>query len=317
MATYGDMSIDEFKSRYLDAAHDWLIYLPFKMEVLRRLGVIANVALVPLADNACAGTVDVPASRSGSPKHFRGRTLPDGWISLDKRVAPGMLRSDGDDPYIRLAWRFSAFPCDPITGETLLNRCPSCSANLNWDTKKIESCHQCRFDLRNAPPSFADTQVLQDVRAIAGAIGLIDGVKAGPIDLPAPLGDLDLEQQLSVLQWCARLRGAVERTGTSGGPATAHMGLKIARAWPAPLLEVADLLLRQYDAGQREQYPILVEMLDGVSPHTLRDLMIEQASEAMSAAWFAVRDRYASTWRGKPRPEYMDLTAFRIRDRTN
>lgn len=314
MAAYGGMPLEEFVSTYLNASAGWLIYLPFKMAVIRRLAAMASVNLEHLAANACAGTIEAPVFDSGRPRHFRGQTLPLDWISLHKRVAPGMLRLDGDDPYIRLAWRFAALPCDPTTGEMLLSRCPSCAGRLGWETTKVGICHRCRFDVRTCAPTFADTQVLADVRAIAGALGLIDEIEAGPMKLPEPLGDLNLEQQLSMLQWCARLGGLLEGTALTGGVATAYAGIKIARAWPKPLREAADLLIRQLDEYQRNPLEALTEMLKDVKPPELEASMIEQAADAISDAMFAIRHS-SDAWKSRPRPQYLDLATFRISDR--
>jgi hypothetical protein len=64
---------------------------------------------------------------------FLGRKLPREWFSpQDRRLAPGVLRADGDDPWIRNEWQIRALPCDLETGEIVIERCVNCGELLTW-----------------------------------------------------------------------------------------------------------------------------------------------------------------------------------------
>lgn len=64
---------------------------------------------------------------AGCGFHIYQRQVPSDWLSINvRRLAPGSLVSDGDEPFHRLAWQLLPLDCDPSTGEVLIDCCPRC-----------------------------------------------------------------------------------------------------------------------------------------------------------------------------------------------
>jgi hypothetical protein len=80
------------------------------------------------------------------------REVPVDWVSFAvRRLAPGVLRDDGDTPFHRLSWQLTSLDCDVATGEALVQRCPRCGLLLSWSkTKTVVSCGCC-LQVRHSP----------------------------------------------------------------------------------------------------------------------------------------------------------------------
>ena len=265
MARYGGMSVSDFRVKYLarkpglDVAYDPV--------AIHRLSVIA-------------GQLHVLLNNPVRPNRDRAEQTP--W----KRVAPAILASDGTEPYARRAWSFRAFPCDLETGEVLLKHCPHCRNVLRWDAERIEICDTCRFDLRGHPPTYWPEREVADMRTLAQGMGygLLRDVRDAPIDLPAPFDVLTPDEKLEALAWCAQLGGLIDRSGTAGSQRTAYLGLPIARSWPYPLHQIADLLTRQVKADFYGAIGVLLHHIRHKLPPSLNDAVVLEATKALDAA---------------------------------
>ncbi|MET3897168.1 hypothetical protein ABIB57_001105 [Devosia sp. UYZn731] len=268
MARYGGMSVSDFRVKYL--ARKPGLDVAYDPRAIRRLSVIAGHDLDALLANSLL------------PRPDRATAEQTPW----KRVAPGMLASDGAEPYARRAWSFRAFPCDLDTSEVLLKHCPRCRSVLRWDAVRIEICATCGFDLRNHPPSYWPSHEVADMRTIARGMGygLLGAVPDAPIELPAPFDVLTPDEKLEALAWCAQLRGLIDRSGTEGSQKTAYLGLPIARSWPDPLHQIADLLTRQVKADFYGAFGTLLHHIRHKRPCSLNDAVVLEASKALDIA---------------------------------
>jgi hypothetical protein len=118
---------------------------------VHRLGEAAAIA------EFCGSNKDVVESTmAGNPGDFSRLLIGPFTLAVhqvfqgSRRVAPGVLaddRSNGREPYIRLSWAI-AIPCDPSTGEMLVERCPGCQQNLTWsNVTDLARCGTCRLRL--------------------------------------------------------------------------------------------------------------------------------------------------------------------------
>jgi hypothetical protein len=110
------------------------------------------------------------------------REVPLDWVGFAvRRLAPGVLKDDGDTPYLRLGWQLNALDCDVDTGQVLVERCPRCAAFLRW--AKIESvvnCGECQFDVRQARTKYVPADRFSLARKFYGFM-----LRSGP-SLPEP-----------------------------------------------------------------------------------------------------------------------------------
>jgi hypothetical protein len=90
-----------------------------------------------------------------------------------RRLAPGVLANDrlnGREPYHRLYWAISALPCDPSSGEMLIERCPSCQQILTWsNATDVARCGTCRLRLWAVEPRMPrgdDVEVVEFFRGL-------------------------------------------------------------------------------------------------------------------------------------------------------
>lgn len=271
MARYGGMPVADFMKKYLKARVD----VAFEPQAIRRLAIITGRREDALLAHSVNHRHPVPLTKW---------PMQTPW----KRVAPGMLQADGAEPYARRSWSFEAFPCDLETGEVLLKDCPRCGKALRWLAHRVEACDACGFDLRAHPPKYWPEHELADMRTIARGmkLGLLTSARDAPISLPAPFDGLTPHQTLETLQWCALLRGVIDRSGISGSERTAYLGLPIARSWPAAMHTIADLLTRQMAGGF-----VVVETFFNSVLHTLPPYLSQEIKQQASDIIFNAKKK--------------------------
>ena len=176
---------------------------------------------------------------------FRGTTIKRTWLSERRRVAPGVLSDDGEQPYARITWRFKALPCDVATGEMLIERCPRCLLPLTWgDMTSIYRCQECGFDLRKIERSEASKEMYEAARTIAQMIGLLP---SNGVDLSHPFNVEDVGLRLDLLEWCAAFEGRVRGNWITRSSTNAWRGVEGAQTWPALLERAVSLTQRKYE----------------------------------------------------------------------
>lgn len=227
---------------YLGQSSSLLADVGTQSQILEQVDTIAGYGrefLLSLGWQRCAGKTVV----------FRGVSLPTNWIDEARRVAPGVLAQDGDDPYCRLSWRFPALPFDLESNEVLINRCPSCHRYLTWiNVTSVHRCQACSYDLRLATPMFATAHDVEPANRLASALGFVAGTA---IRYPYPFDTGDHASSMRLLEWAAWFAGLMSLD------LTRHSVVNATReTWPAALELAADLVFRQSRVVGVESYTL-------------------------------------------------------------
>lgn len=158
-----------------------------------------------------------------------------------RRLAPGMLRSDGEKPWIRAHWQVACLPCDPETGETLIHLCPECLATLSWmRVGDLHRCDQCEVDLRDCQPRYASERD-RDLSSLMA--GLLRREPSALERLPSLIAKAPRDEQLDFLSWLGVLRPLVNGVIVPPGPFATFRGLEAAVGFPDTFNRmVADLM---------------------------------------------------------------------------
>jgi hypothetical protein len=166
--------------------------------------------------------------RHGDKTDFMGRLLPVGWFEPQRRrVAPHMLSRDGAEPWLRNTWFIRAVPCDPTTGEMLLDRCPKCHVLLGWtNLEHVWQCDTCGFDLRLARPAYLPSD---DQCAVREVVGFLKGEK---LPLPEPFTELPDADLLKLMGWFAYFNGLPDQMLLTPSAANAVDGYRALKQWP-------------------------------------------------------------------------------------
>jgi len=178
----------------------------------------------------------------GTVTEFLGRRLPQGWLKPEvRRLAPGILCADSDDPWVRNEWQIRALPCDCDTGEMIIERCAKCREGLTWiRTQNVYSCAICGYDQRAAKARYAPADVLarsRDLRAY---------LRGDTADLPAELASLEDYEFLSLICWLTYFVALPDCVLVRPSPHEAVTGFRLAKQWPNSFDKTVDELLTRY-----------------------------------------------------------------------
>lgn len=197
---------------------------------------VSTIASRPgaIAELAALGSFDLERLSGGAWKIYKDRTeflgceFPAGWFDPERRrVAPGVLAADGANARVRNLWLLSAMPCDIVTGEALLDRCPACLNLLGWTKlQHVWSCQICGFDLRSERPRYSPPETFAAANELARYV--IDR----RIGLPPPLDDLPCLDLLKLASWMAYFRGIPERLFLNVTAKNAADGFAQLKRWP-------------------------------------------------------------------------------------
>jgi hypothetical protein len=166
-----------------------------------------------------------------------------------RRIAPGVLRSDGADPWVRRNWLIDCLPCDVETGEVLHHRCP-CGRELDWNRcLSVAHCHNCGLDLRDMPIEFVSAGLLRTARILAA---LIDDRMPAAIASGLP-GDLAGSSSSTLLDLCSLGEG-LERSVHAHPHRPVQVlrigsGMRLVEKWP---ISFDRLILAHLRAHERE-----------------------------------------------------------------
>jgi len=303
MAANGCMTSAEFVRHYLKADIGMFNEGSYQLSALRLLAIMACVDEGSILRNA---VVSLKWSQTGRPAfaaQFRGGLMSGGGSFMKKRVAPSMLKADGAQPYVRVAWRFHTLVADPTTGEVLQSHCPNCLRNLLWRSSKLCICHHCRFDIREAAPVFLAERELVAIRKLARALGLLGTAPTQPLKLPPPFEDLTLDQQLGALAWLAGLRGRMEGTLLTASVSNIYLGLELAENWERTVRQLVALVFRQTAGEPKDIVRDLLRHFDSIPNQQLKATII--AAVAQQAAIVAPDHTFVPTWHRSRVPQYM------------
>jgi hypothetical protein len=204
-----------------------------------------------IAELAALGSFNLEKLSAGAWKIFKDRIeflgceLPAGWFDPERRrVAPGILAADGANARVRNLWLLSAMPCDIITGEAILDRCPACLNLLGWTKlQHVWSCQICGFDLRSERPRYSPPETVAAANELARYV--IDG-RAG---LPPPLNGLPCLDILKLASWMAYFRGIPEHLFLNVTAKGAAEGFAQLKRWPSSFDAIVVKLLGDLAGG--------------------------------------------------------------------
>lgn len=276
MAAKGGMTVQQFVRLYLLGVGRDASDVVFDNAMAKRLATIAGVEQSILLSNSLSDGREKYRSKLAPSPCFRGLKLSPSTIHTRKRVAPGMLASDGVTPYMRLAWRFQILPGDPNTGEALIHRCPSCLKDLLWRSPNLCLCGHCGFDIRAAKPTYLTEADRKSTMDLAGAFGLLDGGEPRSLELPEPFGDRPLLEQIESLAWLSGFRGRVDGTHLTSSASNAYMSLPWAKQWESTLRSAVLIIFRQTAGRPQDILMDLVDYFNRVPIPDLRDKIIDQ-----------------------------------------
>jgi hypothetical protein len=218
--------------------------------------------------------------------HIYQRQVPADWVSIDvRRLAPGALVSDGDDPFHRLAWQLVPLDCDPSTGEVLVDCCPRCHSRLTWtNINRVYTCSVCQFDMRESSPKCLSADRLEAARLLHDFL-----VGAGPT-LPEPFDEADDITSCRAMEWLAYF---VELSiGKSLQPScrNAAMGIASLHQWPHSfddtLIEIVKNSAGLISPSEKRQRRFVAQIIDAIvraGTPLLHDVLLTRATERLGA----------------------------------
>lgn len=234
LAPHGRLTPRELIRYALNMPNRPLARLPASINGIERLAQLGGLQVEELAPNAW---IETPAGY-----RILGREVPESWVETSRRrIAPGALARDGDEPYIRTLWQISALACDPDTGEALRSRCWNCSSGLTWqETRTIYEC-PCGADQREAPVRRVPEDVLVNSQELAGFFGY------GPSPrLPAPFSSLPEPALFHLLGWFGYFSELREGAQLRPSAVNAARGYRAFKRWPASFDAILAATLMDY-----------------------------------------------------------------------
>jgi hypothetical protein len=220
------------------------------------------------------------------------REVPLDWVGFAvRRLAPGVLKDDGDTPFLRLGWQLNALDCDVDTGEVLVERCPRCAAFLRWaKIGSVVNCGECQFDVRQARSKYVPADRLSLARKFYAFM-----LRSGP-SLPEPFDRLDDPTACHAMEWIAYFANSAA-FGKALRPScqNAIAGLEGLYSWPDAfdriLLELNQFRKRGY--GHTKKCAWLVDQINRAGNVELRDILLARAAKVLQApALYVVADQH-------------------------
>jgi hypothetical protein len=219
------------------------------------------------------------------------REVPLDWVGFAvRRLAPGVLKDDGDTPFLRLVWQLNALDCDVDTGEVLVERCPRCAAFLRWaKIGSVVTCGDCQFDVRHARSRYVPADHLSLARKLYAFM-----LRSGP-PLPEPFDRLDDVTACHAMEWIAYFANSAA-FGKALRPScqNAIAGLEDLYSWPDSFDRILVELdqFRKSGYGHKKECACLVDQIDRAGNAALRDILLARAAETLQApALYVVADQ--------------------------
>jgi hypothetical protein len=209
-----------------------------------------------------------------------GRDLPETWLTPHKRrLAPGKLVSDGNEPFHRGPWQLNVFDCDLEGGEKLIDTCPQCGVELSWiNACTIFNCQGCGFDLRHVPATNAQAPELEIARRFFA-------LYCGDFELPSPFDAMDFRSVCYGMEWFAHFRSIWMGQFLTATVQNALFGLEALELWPVSFeIVVRDFFRRDpriasLISSKAEAAPVwaLLQLIDRAQTPELHDALKERA----------------------------------------
>ncbi len=224
LAPCGLVTVAEFLQLGLGLWKKQLAILPERDEAIRRLAQFGGFDFDDLKSRCWR--------RTDRSIFVLDREVPEDWFVTDRRrLAPGRLTEDQDSPWIRMLWQLRALPCDPETGELLIDRC-ECGAALLWaKAETVWGCQECGRDVRTRTPKLAPPETAELAKELAGFFGI--GRRPS---LPEPFDRLSDRAAFAAMSWFGYF--ADLEKFLKPGAANALVGYRALKRWPLPLDQV-------------------------------------------------------------------------------
>jgi hypothetical protein len=233
LAPFGLVTVEQLLTLGLQTKSISVAGLPNNQAALKSLAAIGNLDLEDLLSQAWTST----------EKGFSmfGREMPEDWLRpIKRRLAPGVLRADGDTPYIRSPWQLEVFNCDLETGEYLINRCSNCHRNLQWfKVARLTHCSVCEFDLRNSDVRYVPADDLDAGRSFRKYL-------FGETELPSPFKEMDDLSIFKAMEWFAYFTDLRVGKHLRPVPFNAVRGFPALQKWPRAFDVVVEAFLGDF-----------------------------------------------------------------------
>jgi len=218
LAPHGFVKVSELLSLGLGLGRTHLALLPETDEAVRRLAIFGSYDFDDLKTRCW--------SRTEHGATVYGRGMPPDWLVTERRrLAPARLIEDGDQPWIRILWQIGSLPCDPETGEMLVDRC-DCGEPLWWArTEKVWQCIECGADVRQQSAKYVPSEIWDAARELAAFI--VDGRR--PL-LPKPFDTMPERSLFAAMNWFGYFHD-LEKWLKPAAP-NALTGFRALQQWP-------------------------------------------------------------------------------------
>jgi hypothetical protein len=208
----------------LELGRTHLALLPETDEAVRRLAIFGSYDFDDLKTRCWR--------RTEHGVSVYGRAMPPDWLVTDRRrLAPARLNGDGDQPWIRMLWQIGSLPCDPETGEMLVDRC-DCGEPLWWArTEKVWQCVKCEADVRHQAAKYMPSDIWDAARELAALI--VHGQR--PL-LPKPFDTMPERSLFAAMNWFGYFHDLEKWLKPAA--ANALTGFRALQQWPNSFDEV-------------------------------------------------------------------------------
>jgi hypothetical protein len=282
LAPKGHVSVNQLMKHGLEMQEESLPALVGDPEAIRRLAAIGSFDPDDLVMRGWTVGKDGIC--------WRGREMPETWVTPHKRrLAPGRLVSDGDEPVHRRLWQLNVFGCELETGEHLIDICPKCLIELSWvNAQSIVQCQACGFDVRQVSATYAQARELDIARRFFAFY-------CGDFELPSPFDVMDFRSICHGMEWFAYFGSIWKGQLLSANVQNALYGFEALECWPVSF----DVMVRDFfqcDPAEPSTWPeadttpawALLQEIDEAQTRELYDLLKKRLAELFRDRHFPV-----------------------------
>jgi hypothetical protein len=265
LAPHGLVTVAEFLELGLGMDRRQLAALPERDDAIRKLALIGGFALEDLNSRGWR--------RTDRSIFALGREMPDDWFVTDRRrVAPGRLTKDQGSPWARMLWQVRPLPCDPETGERLIDRC-QCGSLLTWaNAETVCGCAKCGRDVRHQAVTTVPREIFDLGRELAGYFGV--GCRPR---LPEPFDRLSDRAIFAAMNWFGYFV-ALDKY-LKPGAANALEGYRALKLWPASFDRAVAGTKGIKFLGRNERMGELILSIRRANEPEVETILLKRASE--------------------------------------
>lgn len=206
------------------------------------------------------------------------REIPLEWLVADRRrTAPGILARDRDGAWIRSLWQVSALPCDPVSGECLIDTC-ACGSPMFWsNAKTVWGCQFCGADVRKRIPTFVPDDLHQLVKEFST---LFQSQRV--VTLPPPFNGVQNRTLFAAMSWLGTM--VKDENGIPHAHHAVH-GYQLLKEWPGSFDRwVHDRLSRSRVTGQSGAIAAIEASIHRSDERALKDILLARLRVTIGAS---------------------------------